>query len=363
MRRSLQLSLFALVLLGLVGGTLAFFLAQKSVALTVDGQTRDVGTYAGTVAEVLEEEGLTLAAHDVVLPAPDQAVADGDAVVLTRARPLELTVDGVSRQVHVTALSVEEALEQLGFRTDGLVVSASRSERVPLEGMRLSITTPKEVVLVADGQETVVTTTAATAGDLLAERGIALSSTDRTSLRLEQALLNRMRLQVFRVQVTEVTETTPLPHGRVETQDPEAFQGDETVTEPGVDGEQVTAYRVTVVDGAETSRETLSTSVTREPVDEQVAVGTKARPVNRPSADGLNWAALAACESGGRPTAVSGTGKYRGMYQFSQATWNSVGGSGDPAAASADEQTYRAQLLYQRSGAGQWPHCGPRLFN
>ncbi|MCF6744362.1 DUF348 domain-containing protein [Blastococcus sp. KM273128] len=363
MRRSLQLSLFALVLLGLVGGTLAFFLAQKSVALTVDGQTRDVGTYAGTVAEVLEEEGLTLAAHDVVLPGPDQAVADGDAVVLTRARPLELTVDGVSRQVQVTALSVEEALEQLGFRAEDLVVSASRSERVPLEGMRLSITTPKEVVLVADGQERVVTTTAATAGDLLAEQGIALSGTDRTSLRLEQALLNRMRLQVFRVQVSEVTETTPVAHGRVETQDPEAFQGDETVTVPGVDGEQVTTYRVTVVDGAETGRETLSTSVTREPVDEQVAVGTKARPVNRPSADGLNWAALAACESGGRPTAVSGTGKYRGMYQFSQATWNSVGGAGDPAAASADEQTYRAQLLYQRSGAGQWPHCGPRLFN
>ncbi|MCF6509024.1 DUF348 domain-containing protein [Blastococcus sp. MG754426] len=363
MRRSLQLSLFALVLLGLVGGTLAFFLAEKSVSLTVDGQTRDVGTYAGTVAEVLEEEGLALAAHDVVLPAPDQAVADGDAVVLTRARPLELTVDGVSRQVQVTALSVEEALEQLGFRTDGLVVSASRSERLPLEGMRLSITTPKEVVLLADGQERVVTTTAATAGDLLAEQGIALSSTDRTSLRLEQALLNRMRLQVFRVQVSEVTETTPVPHGRVETQDPEAFQGEETVTVAGVDGEQVTTYRVTVVDGAETSREKLSTSVTREPVDEQVAVGTQARPVNRPSADGLNWAALAACESGGRPTAVSGTGKYRGMYQFSQATWNSVGGSGDPAAASADEQTYRAQLLYQRSGAGQWPHCGPRLFS
>ncbi|SEL21057.1 Uncharacterized conserved protein YabE, contains G5 and tandem DUF348 domains [Blastococcus sp. DSM 46786] len=363
MRRSLQLSLFALVLLGLVGGTLAFFLAQKSVSLTVDGQTRDVGTYAGTVAEVLEEEGLTVTAHDVVLPAPDQAVADGDAVVLTRARPLELTVDGVSREVQVTALSVEEALEQLGFRTDGLVVSASRSERLPLEGMRLSITTPKDVVLVADGQERVVTTTAATAGDLLAEQGIALSETDRTSLRLEQALLNRMRLQVYRVQVSDVTETTPVPHGRVETQDAEAFQGDETVTVPGVDGEQTTTYRVTVVDGAETSRETLSSSVTREPVDEQVVVGTKARPTNSPSADGLNWAALAACESGGRPNAVSGTGKYRGMYQFSQATWNSVGGTGDPAAASADEQTYRAQLLYQRSGAGQWPHCGPRLFN
>ncbi|RZU34436.1 resuscitation-promoting factor [Blastococcus saxobsidens] len=363
MRRSLQFSLFALVLLGLVGGTLAFFIAQKSVTITVDGQTRSVGTYADTVGEVLEDEGLALAAHDVVLPSPDAAVGDGDAVVLNRARPLELTVDGVSREVYVTALSVEEALDQLGMRADGLVLSASRGERLPLEGMALTVTTPKDVVLVADGQERVVTTTAATAGDLLAEQGIALSGTDRTSLRLEQGLLNRMRLQVFRVQISEITETSAVPYGRVETEDDAAFQGEKKVTTKGVDGEQRTTFRVTVVDGQETGRETLSTTVTREPVDEQVTVGTKARPANKPAADGLNWAALANCESGGRPNAVSSTGKYRGMYQFSTSTWASVGGTGDPAAASADEQTYRAQQLYDRSGAGQWPHCGSRLFN
>jgi resuscitation-promoting factor RpfB len=120
---------------------------------------------------------------------------------------------------------------------------------------------------------------------------------------------------------------------------------------------------VTVTDGVQTGKEELSSQVTREPVAEHVTVGTKPRPANTPTADGLNWAALAACESGGRPDAVSASGTYRGMYQFSQSTWNSVGGSGDPAAASAQEQTYRAQLLYQRSGAGQWPHCGPRLFS
>ena len=362
MRRSLQLSLFAVVLLGLVGGSLAVFLAQKSVTLTVDGQVRTVGTYASTIAEMLDEEGLELADHDVLLPAAEQTLADGDAVVLSRARPLELTVDGVSREVYVTALSVDEALAQLGFRADGLVLSASRSERLPLSGMQLTITTPKEVVLVADGQERVVTTTAATAGDLLAEQGIALSETDRTSLNLTQGLLNRMRLQVYRVQVSEVSETVAVQPGRVETPDPNAFKGDEKVTTPGVAGEKVTVYRVTVVDGVETARETVSTQVTREPVAQQVAVGTKDRPTNSPSADGLNWAALAQCESGGRPNAVSASGTYRGMYQFSTSTWKSVGGSGDPAAASADEQTYRAQLLYQRSGAGQWPHCGPRLF-
>ncbi len=362
MRRSLQLSLFALVLLGLVGGTVAYFLAQKAVTVTVDGQARTVGTYADTVGEVLEEEGLEPAAHDVVLPAVHQSVDDGDTVVLNRARPLELTVDGVSREVFVTALSVEEALQQLGYRADGLVLSASRSERLPLDGMALTITTPKDITLVVDGQERVVSTTAATAGDLLAELGIALSDTDRTSLYPEQALLDRMRLQVFRVQVSEVPVTSAIPFERVETPDPDAFEGDETITQPGQVGEQVTTFRVTVTDGVQTGKDELSSEVTREPVAEHVTVGTKPRPANSPSADGLNWAALAACESGGRPNAVSSSGTYRGMYQFSQSTWNSVGGAGDPAAASADEQTYRAQLLYQRSGAGQWPHCGPRLF-
>jgi uncharacterized protein YabE (DUF348 family) len=362
-RRSLQLSLFAVVLLGLVGGSLAFFLAQKSVTLTVDGQVQTVGTYASTVAEMLDEEGLEAGDRDVLLPQAGQPLADGDAVVLSRARPLELTVDGVSREVYVTALSVEEALAQLGLRDEGLVLSASRSERLPLQGMELTITTPKEIVLVADGQERVVTTTAATAGDLLAEQGIALSDTDRTSLYLTQGLLNRMRLQVYRVQVSEVTETVKVDYQKVETPDPDTFTGEKKVTVPGVEGEQVVVYRVTVVDGVETAREQLSARITREPVAAQVAVGTKAKPTVTATADGLNWAALAACESGGRPDAVSASGKYRGMYQFSTSTWASVGGSGDPAAASAEEQTARAQMLYNRSGAGQWPHCGSRLFS
>ncbi|MGY2127296.1 ubiquitin-like domain-containing protein [Blastococcus sp. SYSU DS0617] len=361
MHRSLRLSLFALVLLGLVGGTLAFFIAQKSVVLTVDGQAQQIGTYADTVAEVLDEEGLEPAAHDVLLPAADEPVGDGDTIVYTRARPLQLSVDGVEQEVYVTALSVDEALEQLGLRADGLVLSASRSERLPLDGMSLQVTTPKDVVLVADGQERVVTTTAATAGDLLAEEGIALGEVDRASVDLGQPLANQMRVQVFRVRIEDVTEIVPVPHEVVETKDPEAFAGDRKVTTEGVDGQQTITYRVTITDGVETAREKLGTTVDRKPVTEQVAVGTKARPTNRPSADGLNWNALARCESGGRPNAVSSTGKYRGMYQFSQSTWNSVGGKGDPAAASADEQTYRAQLLYKRSGAGQWPHCGKNL--
>ena len=68
--------------------------------------------------------------------------------------------------------------------------------------------------------------------------------------------------------------------------------------------------------------------------------------------------AIASCESGGDPTAVSADGGYHGKYQFDYGTWASVGGSGDPAAAPEPEQDYRAALLYARGGSSAWPNCG-----
>ena len=68
--------------------------------------------------------------------------------------------------------------------------------------------------------------------------------------------------------------------------------------------------------------------------------------------------AIAACESGGDPTAVDASGTYYGLYQFDMSTWASVGGSGSPAAASPEEQSYRASLLYSRAGSSPWPVCG-----
>lgn len=69
---------------------------------------------------------------------------------------------------------------------------------------------------------------------------------------------------------------------------------------------------------------------------------------------------IAACESGGDPTAVSPDGTYRGKYQFLPSTWASVGGSGDPAAAPEAEQDMRAAKLLASGGPGHWPVCSKR---
>ena len=66
---------------------------------------------------------------------------------------------------------------------------------------------------------------------------------------------------------------------------------------------------------------------------------------------------IAQCESGGDPTAVSSTGQYRGKYQFDRATWEAMGGTGDPAAAPEAEQDRRAADLMARQGPSAWPNC------
>ena len=67
---------------------------------------------------------------------------------------------------------------------------------------------------------------------------------------------------------------------------------------------------------------------------------------------------IAWCESRNNPRAVSSSGAYRGLYQFSFSTWRVVGGSGDPAAAPRSEQTWRAWVLLKTDGSGHWPVCG-----
>jgi hypothetical protein len=94
----------------------------------------------------------------------------------------------------------------------------------------------------------------------------------------------------------------------------------------------------------------------RTPRGRTVAFKLKVRQV--PSWGKAHLRSIAWCESKNDPRAIGGGGAYRGLYQFSFSTWAVVGGSGDPAAASRWEQTWRAWLLLSRHGAGHWPVCG-----
>jgi hypothetical protein len=202
---------------------------------------------------------------------------------------------------------------------------------------------------------------------------------------------------VQRVRDRRETRWETVPYAVRRVRDPRLYRGAYVVDRQGRPGLRRLTYEIRTVDGVPERTRRTGTALVREPVARVVRVGTRERPVKprhsataaprpgsgnqsarqqaaapeavparqSPSVAGaghLNWAALAACESGGRPDAVDPTGTYGGLYQFDVRTWRSVGGSGRPQDASAAEQTYRAKKLYAQRGASPWPVCGRRLY-
>jgi hypothetical protein len=89
------------------------------------------------------------------------------------------------------------------------------------------------------------------------------------------------------------------------------------------------------------------------------AVAPVALGAGTANADGVNWDAIAACESGGNWAINTGNGYYGGL-QFSPGTWSANGGSGMPHQASRSEQIRVAENVLRTQGIGAWPSCGGR---
>lgn len=357
------LLLQAAVALALVLGTTAFVTHDKTVTVSVDGRSTEVRTFGGTVGEVLAAEDIEVdLEHDLVTPMPDEGLRNGETIVVRYGRPVELTVDGKSRRVWTTARNVSEALRALGVRGDGAYVSASRSRRINRAGLALDVRLPRHVTFLADGKRHEVTTTAPTLGDALAESGLSLRKKDRVDGDLAQLPYPEQVVGVTRVRGKRVMVEKAIQFRTIKRKSQDLFVGQTKVLTAGQVGIRQRRFVETYLDGELDSRRLVQTRVAAAPVTAVILVGTKPVPQNSPTADGLNWTALARCESGGNPQAYNPAGPYYGLYQFAASTWSSVGGVGVPTDASASEQTYRAQILYRRSGAGQWPVCGRNLF-
>ncbi|MFI1397432.1 ubiquitin-like domain-containing protein [Streptomyces sp. NPDC020681] len=352
----------ALVVAFLAGGTSAFVASDKAVRLTVDGVPRTMHTFADDVAELLEDEGLGVGAHDIIAPAPGAALADGDDVVVRYGRPVTLTLDGQRRRVWTTARTVDEALRQLGVRAEGAFLSASRSSVISRTGLALDVRTERTVTFMADGRARTIRTNAATVHEALAEAGIALSGQDTTSVPQESFPRDGQTVTVMRITGSKQVREEPIGFDVVRTEDPSLFAGTEVVVRQGRPGARRVTYQLRTVNGVRQKPRKIAEEVVRAPVTQRVKVGTKPLPHSVAGADGLDWGALAHCESGGRVGAVDPSGTYGGLYQFDTGTWRALGGSGRPQDAPASEQTYRAKKLYVQRGASPWPHCGRRLY-
>ncbi|WP_304453446.1 resuscitation-promoting factor [Nocardiopsis sp. YSL2] len=356
------------VLAATAGGTA--FAMDKGVVLDANGDERTVHTFGGTVADVLDAAGIDPAEGDVVAPPPDTPVGDGDHVLVRSPRDLTVELDGHELSHSVIAADLGEALHQIGLDPESVELSAPRSTAIPDEGLSVSAERAPRMVVLYDTVRTETRTTGATVADVLDAAGVTPGEHDVVTPGPDEPAVPDMVVEVLPVLTAPETEEVVIEAETVERDDPDLLQGErEVVTEPE-DGLKEVVTATVLRDGEEVEHR-LSEEIVTEPVDGLVKVGAKAPesgspPVGGGDAAGLNWSALAECESGGDPTAVNSAGGYYGLYQFSTASWRSVGGTGLPSEAGAGEQTQRAQQLYNAVGGNwqsQWPHCGARLFD
>jgi len=383
------------------GGGMALTSMHKSVALDVDGQTEELSTFAGTVEDVLEAEDIELGEHDVVAPSLESDIEDGTEIVVRYAQQLNLEVDGDERTIWSTALTADEAVSDLERRGSETAILASRSDRFAREAKNLPLLADTDVTLVDAKDESLEEIDEqTTVGGLLEDSDIELDEEDELKIHATDDDAEHdsdLTVTVTRIKTEERESTKKIDFETVTKEDDSMYEDERKVVKEGKKGKERRTHEVLVVNGDDEEKELLDKEVVKKPVDKVIHVGTKERPEPEPepsnessssssssssgsssskksdsdsgskpkssssSTDGLNWDALAQCESGGNPSVVSPNGLYHGLYQFSVETWKSVGGSGLPSEASPSEQTARAKALYERSGPGQWPVCGKNL--
>lgn len=344
--------------------------AHHTVTLDVHGQVQEVGTFRRTVATLLDREGIALSEHDTLTPDASTRLTDGAEIVVRYASEVAAEVDGEPTTEWVAALDAADALDLLRDRGRDVRLVASRSAgRTELP---IRMTAPgAPIAVLADGRTVTVPYGEAPLDETLRFAGVTVSGDDAVTLLspedagLDPDLDAALAIVVQRIRTEEVREHEAIPYELVEITDDQRFNDlPPLVVQSGAEGELTRIYLVTTVDGVEVEREFLSESVTREPTDHIVSQGTRERPPPPLPTGGFGegvWQALAQCESSGNPRAVSAGGRFHGLYQFSVATWQSMGGTGLPSQASPREQRERAVALQARWGWGQWPACSARL--
>ncbi len=367
------------VLVALVVGLVAFVGNNKTVTLNVDGKVSSVQTFGGTVGQVVRGAKVELQAADKVSPSAESHVQDGSVIKVNLAKAVKVNLDGAERTIKTTSPTVEGLVTELGV-APASEISVPKDAQLAVSGSFVSITTPKAVTLVADGKAKKTTTTEATVGGLLADAGVKLGASDRTSQPGNAPVVDNMVVKVSRVDVTKTASTTEaVPFETLTAQDADLPKGEQKVTRPGVAGSISKSFKLVLVDGRIASRTLVAQKVTREPVTEKVSIGTKEKPkVEAAASTGsastgsgntgaaapamMNvgmWDKIAQCESGGNWSINSGNGYYGGL-QFDVRTWlGSGGGAYAPNASQASkaQQIAVANRVYAQRGLQPWG-CG-----
>ncbi|APT84365.1 resuscitation-promoting factor [Corynebacterium aquilae] len=355
------------------GGMLATLLVSGGVALNskkditvdVNGEQHTIATLSGTVDGALKQAHVQLSAKDMVSPSPNERLVDGQTITVRAIKPVAVIIDGKEQTIDTTALTVDELINELGNVGSSDKISADRTTKIPVEGLTLDVTTPKQLTVNDGGQEKPVTVAAKTVGDVLADQGITLGDEDVVEPDVSAPATSGQTITITRIRTDILSETGKYDAEPVIVDDPELEEGEQVVEVEGKPGTRKTIREVRYENGAPVSDTVLQTVDLVPATAATIKNGTKKPAPAAPAvaAGGTVWDTLAMCESTGNWAINTGNG-FSGGLQFTPSTWLAFGGGEyAPMAymATREQQIAVATKVQAAQGWGAWPACTAKL--
>lgn len=215
-----QISVVGILSIAVVLIILIWFYSQsnKKVYLVVDGQSQQIETRKSLVNQVLEEQSIVLKPEDNVSHSLASSIQDGDRIVIHRAVPVKVSVDGTTKTHFTTQDSVRKAIEELG---------------------------------------------------------VTLGQEDKVTPALDSKVSANLNIKVVRVTRHKIQTTQNVPFTVVKTSDKNLLKGTTKVMFPGSEGVVVHNIEKVYEDGKFVSKHWLGKEVKKAASPKVVAVGTK----------------------------------------------------------------------------------------
>ncbi len=242
------------------------------VLIEIDGQTQRVLTHKTAPQDILAENNITLAEHDI-FDTDDPATPRYIRVV--RARTIKLIDNTQSRDLLTAARTVGEALAEAKialYVADSVMPDPSMALS---DDTTITIERSTPITIRVDGRTLVTRTHGKTISAALAESGIALVGLDSSDPLPDQPIKPEMTIHVTRVSEADEVQRTELPFKHITQSDSTLDLDMRRVIQAGQAGVQEVHVRVRREDGVEVSRSAPQSWAVQPPHDEIDAIGTR----------------------------------------------------------------------------------------
>jgi len=189
-----------------------------AVSIADNGNYFATSASVATVSDLLAEKNISLGDKDYIFPAMDAKIFPGSRIIIERALPISIEVDGRNIKLDTLGTNVRDAIN---------------------------------------------------------EANIVLSHADKVAPDTNSLLAPNLAIKITRINFEEVVLEEDILFQTIEKEDGTVLWRKKETKQRGEKGVREKTYKITYTNGKETNRALLGTKITKQPVQQIEVVGTK----------------------------------------------------------------------------------------